>query len=500
VVMPSSATARPTFGDRPGTPEALWAAAGLRAGSGFRAADLVLPQGLRLVLVAAHPDDESLGAAGLAVRVARAGGRTDLVVATDGEASHPHSPSHTPEQLRDRRAQEIAVAANLLGCGSLLRLGIPDGSVADHQDRLERALDDLLAHPLANPLPNPLAKPDVDAEQVWLVAPWRQDGHPDHEAAGRAAAAVAARLGIRLLEYPIWAWEWADSESGVLPADQLVGLELDAAERLAKQRAIAAHRSQLEPLSDRPGDEPVLPGHVLAHFERDVEVFLDTAPAGPVAGPLEASAGSLPQGYFTEIYAAATDGAPWGLDRGWYERRKRSLLLAALTRPRYRVVVEPGCGIGLLTVELAARADQVLAFDVAAQAVRLTSERVAAQAPSGLGEVLVRHGSLPSALLDVQGPVDLIVLSEVGYYLSASDWREVVQRCTAMLEPGGELVACHWRHPAAGYPATADDVHGALHQACGLTHLAAHAEDDFLLDVFATSPAQSVARRQGLVG
>jgi len=476
---------RPAFGDRAGTAEARWAAAGFRSGSRRWAADLVPPDGLRLVLVAAHPDDESLGAAGLAARVAGTGGRVELVLATDGEASHPRSPTHGPEQLRARRRLEIAVAAEELGCSSVLQLGIPDGGVEQHEARLERALDDLLQDQPDRESGRP------DREQVWLVAPWRQDGHPDHEAAGRAAAAVARRRGVRLLEYPIWAWEWADPQSGILPAGRLAGLELTPSEQVAKRSAIAAHASQLEPLSDRTGDEPILPCHVLEHFQRDVEVFLDTAPVPAV---------SLPESYFTQVYAAAGDQAPWGLDRGWYERRKRALLLAALTRERYRVVVEPGCGIGLLTVELAARADQVLAFDLAPEAVRLTRERVRAQGSPGLGAVEVRHGALPSALFEVDAPVDLIVLSEVGYYLAPDDWLDVVRRAVALLGPGGELVACHWRHPAPGYPATADEVHDVLRGMPGLSQLASHQEEDFFLDVFTTAPARSVARRQGLLG
>jgi hypothetical protein len=62
---------------------------------------------LRVVVLAAHPDDETLGAAGLVARLARAGARVSYVIASDGEASHPDSPTTSVEELVRTRRHEL---------------------------------------------------------------------------------------------------------------------------------------------------------------------------------------------------------------------------------------------------------------------------------------------------------------------------------------------------------------------------------------------------------
>ena len=69
--------------------------------------------------------------------------------------------------------------------------------------------------------------------------------------------------------------------------------------------------------------------------------------------------------YFDELCRRSDD--PWRLREGWYERRKRSLTLALLPRPRYRNAFEPGCANGELTAELATRCDALLAADLLTQ-------------------------------------------------------------------------------------------------------------------------------------
>ena len=92
--------------------------------------------------------------------------------------------------------------------------------------------------------------------------------------------------------------------------------------------------------------------------------------------------------YFDELYKQSDD--PWKLRKGWYERRKRSLTLALLPRPRYRNAFEPGCANGELTVELASRCDALLAVDLHERAVALTRERVA-----GASQVRVEQCTVP---------------------------------------------------------------------------------------------------------
>jgi SAM-dependent methyltransferase len=189
------------------------------------------------------------------------------------------------------------------------------------------------------------------------------------------------------------------------------------------------------------------------------------------------------------MYAEAAD--PWGFASRWYEQRKYALTLAALPRERYRRGFELGCSIGVLTALLAHRCDALLACDIAPAAVAAASDRVAA-----LPHVDVIQLAAPAAWPG--GRFDLIVLSEVGYYLSRDDLELLVTRCIGCLEPGGSLIAVHWRHPVTDYPLRGDDVHAAIGNAPELHRLARHEESDLLLEVFETEPTRSVAERSGL--
>jgi LmbE family N-acetylglucosaminyl deacetylase len=109
----------------------------------------------------------------------------------------------------------------------------------------------------------------VCGPSVLCVGPARWDGHPDHEAAGEAAAAASTSTGAVHAEYPIWAWHWA--EPAQLPLSRAVRLELPARIHKAKASAVLAHRSQTRPT--RRHRQPVLPPHVLRRFTRPFEVL-----------------------------------------------------------------------------------------------------------------------------------------------------------------------------------------------------------------------------------
>jgi SAM-dependent methyltransferase len=200
---------------------------------------------------------------------------------------------------------------------------------------------------------------------------------------------------------------------------------------------------------------------------------------------------SLPGDYFDEVYAASRD--PWGFDDRWYEQRKYALSVAALPRPRYRSGLEIGCSIGVLTALLGERCDALLALDVAEPAV-VEARRRTAHLPG----IDVQRRGVPGDW--PAGRFDLVVLSEVGYYFSSEDLGRVVDRICSSLEPGGTLLAVHWRHPVEDYPSSGDAVHAVLDRDDRLTRTVAHDELDFLLGVYARTPpaAQSVAQQTGL--
>ena len=155
---------------------------------------------------------------------------------------------------------------------------------------------------------------------------------------------------------------------------------------------------------------------------------------------------SLDSGYFESIYARTPD--PWGFRTSPYERGKYEATLGILPRPRYARALEVGCSIGVFTRRLADRCADLLALD--------TSPRALAEAMrdnADLAHVRFREATLPRDF--PEGRYDLIVLSEVLYYLSEADLAALATRCRAALAPGGELVLCHWLGET-DYPLTGD--------------------------------------------
>ncbi len=200
---------------------------------------------------------------------------------------------------------------------------------------------------------------------------------------------------------------------------------------------------------------------------------------------------TLPSTYFDAMYDANPD--PWRISEGWYEHRKRALALAMLPRPRYGLALEPGCGNGELTQLLAARCDRVLAWDGAAAAVRTARERLA-----HLPNVEVQEGSVPAKWPEVHA--DLVVLSEIGYYLSSHDLDATIGRAVDGLVSGGALLAIHWRRESADYPLGGDDVHAHLFGRSGLERLGGYADEDVRIEVFVKTPPdpKSVAQQTGV--
>ena len=228
--------------------------------------------GTAFIVLAAHPDDESLGAGGLMARLHGLGAQVQVLLCTAGEASHPDSPSTTPEQLAGLRLREFAGAlGRLVPDASWRYLGLPDGKLAGHRNQILAAIGEAAA------------ATGRAGDRIVLVAPYRNDGHTDHDTLGSVAAEAAAASGHGLLEYPVWYWLWAGPED---PAWQSwLRLPLTPAEELAKAQAMAAHTSQVRALSEQPGDEVLLPPAFLQHFSRHWETFAWQRPAAPVDAP-----------------------------------------------------------------------------------------------------------------------------------------------------------------------------------------------------------------------
>jgi SAM-dependent methyltransferase len=198
---------------------------------------------------------------------------------------------------------------------------------------------------------------------------------------------------------------------------------------------------------------------------------------------------SLGLQYFEDLYSADPD--PWRFATRWYEKRKYAVTLAALPRARYRRAFEPGCSIGVLTAELAVRCDRLLAADPVPAAIACAQARLV-----GRRGVRVIRGSVPQDWPD--GRFDLVVLSEVLYYLDRAALTRTISLAVNSLERGGDLVAVHWTTRVPEYPLTGPEVHRALHDVPDLTRVVVHDEADFCLEVFRKGEPASVAQVEGL--
>jgi LmbE family N-acetylglucosaminyl deacetylase len=213
----------------------------------------------RLVVVTPHPDDEILGAGGLIQKALTEGVLVEVVAVTDGEASHPHSRAAEVLDLPSVRARETETALRRLGWDrpTVTRLELPDGHLAERRRDLDVALSDIL-------LPDDLC-----------VAPWRHDGHPDHDTCGESAVSAARSVGAKSLSFLVWTWHWADPVGLDVPWDRCRQLEMGRRARARKRWSTMAFESQISALGPGEADAPILPEPLLRRFWRPFEVFID---------------------------------------------------------------------------------------------------------------------------------------------------------------------------------------------------------------------------------
>jgi LmbE family N-acetylglucosaminyl deacetylase len=195
---------------------------------------LALPAGPVLV-VAPHPDDETLGCGGLIARCADRGTPLHVVFVTDGGASHPNSPTWPRERLARCRAAEAGEALRRLGAGSAVRtfLGLPDAAMPPPGSAAHRQAVSAVAAVARESAP------------ALAVLPWRRDPHADHRGAWTLAMAALAEAerAPEVLEYAIWLDELGAPEDHPRAGEaERVCLPVPGA---VKRHALEAHRSQL---------------------------------------------------------------------------------------------------------------------------------------------------------------------------------------------------------------------------------------------------------------
>lgn len=199
----------------------------------------------RVLVIAPHPDDETLGCGGLIARLVATGGTVHTVFLTDGGASHRASRAWPRPRLAALRELEAADALAALGGADSPRtfLRLPDAAMppqgseewADARDTLTDVITSL--------------QPDL------AILPWRRDPHCDHRDGWRLANEALRRAGVHppILEYAIWLDELGAPEDFPV-AGEVQAIRVDiSSETPAKRAALAAHRSQTTDLID---DDP----------------------------------------------------------------------------------------------------------------------------------------------------------------------------------------------------------------------------------------------------
>lgn len=233
----------------------------VRAGQQARTIEIATLAGPGNVLVLApHPDDESLGC-GAAIAAASRAGKNVLVVAlTDGRLSHPHSRLFPPDRLIALRQAELVEATSILtqGTGETLMLGFPDQGApegpADRAAVRNRLLHLIDTHTIS---------------ALWTT--WEKDPHPDHRcAAAIARAVVSARPALKLWRYPVWGRFVEDA----LDAEDVLYRFDSTPFRAQKRAAIEAHRSQMTALIPDDPDGFVMDPQARRHFLESAELFV----------------------------------------------------------------------------------------------------------------------------------------------------------------------------------------------------------------------------------
>ena len=182
---------------------------------------------------------------------------------------------------------------------------------------------------------------------------------------------------------------------------------------------------------------------------------------------------SLPTAYFDALYAGNSD--PWQFATSPYERAKYAATLDALPAPRIASAFEVGCSIGVLTRQLAERCDALLAVDVADAALVQARRRCA-----GLPHVTIGRLRVPG-----QWPAqhfDLILLSEVLYYLAPPDIARTARLARDSLRPAGCVLLVHYVLPT-DYPCSGDAASDIFIAGAGLAPIQQRREAAYRLDL-----------------
>ncbi len=185
---------------------------------------------------------------------------------------------------------------------------------------------------------------------------------------------------------------------------------------------------------------------------------------------------SVPSSFFDETYRGSSD--PWGYTSSFYETSKFRTTIRALPKVRFKNAFEIGCAIGVLTQELAKKCDKLLSVDYSEVGLEEARKRC-----RDLPQVRFERMQIPQQFPAEQ--FDLIVFSEVGYYLTLADLQKTQEKIIDRLLPGGFLLMVHYRFPVDSFILNGNIVHDTFIQESApfLKHLGDPRQKSFRLDL-----------------
>ncbi len=216
------------------------------------------------IVIAPHPDDESLGCGGTIALLKKAGKSVKIIFVSDGSLSHPNSIKYPAPLLIQLREKEALEAARILGVApkDCYFMRLKDGAVPNvANEGFEVAAGSLLK--ILKPL-------QVQA----ILLPWKNDPHPDHQACWEIVNQVMVQMESRIIlyHYLIWFWERGVDDIEILNGVDWFKVDISSVMDL-KMKAINAHQSQVTTMIDDDQDGFILSCDVLNHFNDHFELF-----------------------------------------------------------------------------------------------------------------------------------------------------------------------------------------------------------------------------------
>jgi LmbE family N-acetylglucosaminyl deacetylase len=413
----------------------------------------------RCLVLAPHQDDESLGCGGLIAYLKDHGKQVKVTFTTNGGASHLHSKSFPQDRLVEVRRQEAISALQILGVDhtDITFLNGPDSNLPSiGEDGFESFAEQIRRITLE-------FKPEL------ILVPYELDPHRDHRATWNMlmqATKELPQITPMIWEYPIWLYQNASLEDlPQLKSGELKSLDVSKYITL-KENAISAHLSQTTDLiADDPSGFRLMPA-MIDNFISGKEFYMQRVKLN--------LGGTLSSSYFEHIYDENND--PWDFETSEYEKAKYAHTIQSLGNKYFSSGLEIGCSIGVLTEMLAEHCDRLLSIDISSKALETAKKRLESNP-----KVDFRVAAIPDGF--PEGTVDLIVMSEVGYYLSLGDLKRSIDCIEEQLLFGGTLLIIHWTHYVKDYPLTGDEVHEAFSES-KLKHLHGDRTKDYRLDVY----------------